>query len=99
MTELEKEANRFIVEEVKVLVQADARDVRNAFIAGSEWQAKQSPWISVEDRLPEKDGLRVWVKSSCLNHQPLVYHQGKFYARLSDGAYDGSVTHWIPIPE
>lgn len=22
------------------------------FIAGAEWQAKQSPWISVEDRLP-----------------------------------------------
>ncbi len=23
------------------------------FIAGAEWQAKQSPWISVEERLPE----------------------------------------------
>jgi hypothetical protein len=22
------------------------------FIAGAEWQAKQSPWISVEDKLP-----------------------------------------------
>ena len=30
-----------------------------AFIKGAEWQAKQSPWISVEERLPEivtKDG-------------------------------------------
>lgn len=26
------------------------------FIAGAEWQAKQSPWISVEERLPEEDG-------------------------------------------
>lgn len=26
------------------------------FIAGAEWQSKQSAWISVEERLPEKDG-------------------------------------------
>ena len=24
------------------------------FISGSEWQSKQSPWISVKERLPEK---------------------------------------------
>ena len=23
------------------------------FIAGAQWQSKQSPWISVEDRMPE----------------------------------------------
>lgn len=27
-----------------------------AFIKGAEWQSKQSPWISVKERLPEKDG-------------------------------------------
>lgn len=27
------------------------------FIAGAEWQAKQSPWISVEERLPEQNEL------------------------------------------
>ena len=25
------------------------------FISGSEWQSKQSPWISVNDRLPEEN--------------------------------------------
>lgn len=30
------------------------------FLAGAEWQAKQSPWISVEERLPDK-GQRVLV--------------------------------------
>lgn len=30
------------------------------FIAGAEWHAKQSPWISVEERLPDK-GQRVLV--------------------------------------
>ena len=31
----------------------DEIDMRNAFEAGAEWQSKQSPWISVEKRLPE----------------------------------------------
>lgn len=31
----------------------------NAFEAGADWQAKQSPWISIEEGLPEKDGYYV----------------------------------------
>ena len=31
-----------------------------AFKAGAEWQAKQSPWISVKERLPE-EGQKVFV--------------------------------------
>jgi hypothetical protein len=27
-----------------------------AFVSGAEWQAKQSLWISVKERLPEEDG-------------------------------------------
>lgn len=27
------------------------------FIAGAEWQSKQSPWISVNERLPEPNKL------------------------------------------
>lgn len=29
--------------------------VETAFEAGADWQSKQSPWISVEDRLPEEN--------------------------------------------
>lgn len=29
-----------------------ADEFKEGFIAGADWQAKQSPWISVEDRLP-----------------------------------------------
>lgn len=35
-----------------------------AFIKGAEWQAKQSPWISVKEQLPEKDGKRLWLYSA-----------------------------------
>ena len=30
------------------------RETQDDFIAGAEWQSKQSTWISVEERLPEK---------------------------------------------
>ncbi|MFR4280840.1 MAG: hypothetical protein ACLURT_02460 [Bacteroides uniformis] len=35
----------------------DEIDMRNAFEGGVQWQAKQSPWISVEERLPEQNEL------------------------------------------
>lgn len=104
MTELEKAAREYskgypsTVYNYGMCTVVPSCTARNSFAAGAEWQAKQSPWINVKEQLPEKDGLRVWVKSNCLNEQPLVYHQGKFYARLSDGCYDDSVTHWMPIP-
>lgn len=34
----------------------DRNAMLNMFRKGAEWHAKQSPWISVEKRLPEKDG-------------------------------------------
>lgn len=33
-----------------------ADEFKEGFISGAEWQSKQSPWISVKERLPEKDG-------------------------------------------
>lgn len=30
------------------------RETQDDFIVGAKWHAKQSPWISVEERLPEK---------------------------------------------
>lgn len=36
--------------------ECSADEFKEGFVAGTEWQAKQSPWISVEERLPEKDG-------------------------------------------
>lgn len=32
----------------------DRYDIEQGFKAGVQWQAKQSPWISVKERLPEK---------------------------------------------
>lgn len=38
-----------------IVIKALAKSVAlRAFKKGADWQAKQSPWISVEERLPEK---------------------------------------------
>lgn len=34
-----------------------ADEFKEGFLSGAEWQAKQSPWISVEDRLPKANTM------------------------------------------
>lgn len=76
------------------------------FIAGSEWQkdissakwlSKQSPWISVEERLPEYS-CWVLVAGKDYKYRILFYCGGKFYTNKSLIAYDGSVLFWMFIP-
>lgn len=33
------------------------RETQDDFIAGAEWHAKQSPWISIDDSFPEDNAL------------------------------------------
>ena len=70
-----------------------------AFIKGAEWQSKQSPWISVEERLPEtKDKVLV------LNR---MKHNGGYF--ISENYYENGdwatklamyyeEIAWMPIP-
>lgn len=74
-------------------------DFKRGFKAGAEWQAKQSPWININDRLPEnKDEILVLSRMNI---------SGKYF--VSSDSYDGKewavnlAMHytrvaWIPIP-
>lgn len=72
----------------------DEFDMRNAFEAGAEWQ---SPWISVEDAIPNKQ-----AKGMC----QVKYVDGsidemamrKVNKWISPYIKTGYVTHWKPIP-
>lgn len=81
--------------------------IKKAFVAGVEWQSNQSPWISVEERLPEdyelkfillKDGQ---VRSALLdstdkNDFNVEYY---WYDRDNDMTFDfENVVAWMPIP-
>lgn len=56
MSELEEAAREYIRQELErrnYINFHGSTHVENSFLAGVEWQARQSPWISVEDRMPE----------------------------------------------
>lgn len=78
----------------------------NMFLKGAEWQSEQSPWISVEERLPEDNtGVFFVVEWKDL-------HKGYFVGLYNgNGQWEsdhriflpdsslGRITHWMPIPK
>ena len=57
---------------------------------------KQSEWISVEDRLPKKEGLYlVYTKKGYIEIDRFaIFDVGYYWVELED-----YVTHWMPLPE
>lgn len=89
-----------IVTEGELVYQRQA--MLNVFRKGAEWQAKQSPWISVKNRLPEigdpvlirfKDGT---VRLAYLDTDNDI---ATYFWNYNYGTISGwDVTHWMPIP-
>ena len=81
-------------------------DCMEDFQSGAEWQAKQSPWISVEDRFPEGN-TGVFFTVEWNDIYKVGYFVGLYY---EDGQWESErriflpnsslvrVTHWMPIP-
>ena len=76
----------------------------NMFRKGAEWHVKQSPWISVKERLPEegnpvlirlKDGV-VRLASYDIDEDSNIYFWDDNYAYETFRPWD--VTHWREIP-
>lgn len=59
-------------------------DCMEDFQCGAEWQTKQSPWISVEERFPE------------YNIEVIIYHEYKFYIGFM---YYSMMSNWWRISE
>lgn len=74
---------------------AEVRDVKRAFVDGADWQSKQSPWISVEERLPE-EGQKVLVLIEYMG--TIQIHEHVYWVE-SDWSHGYSrVLGWMPIP-
>lgn len=75
--------------------------LKKGFMAGAEWQAKQSLWVSVEERLPENQDI-VLVRGE-YGGKATAYLHGKDsgFIVYGEDAYKvfGEVTHWMPIPD
>jgi hypothetical protein len=76
-------------------------DCMEDFQCGAQWQAKQSPWISVEDRLPYDQDI-VLVRDEygriCTAY---LHSENSGFITYGEDAYNffGEITHWIPIPK
>lgn len=76
----------------------------DGFKDGAEWQSKQSPWISVEERLPEPDKEVLLYDKNSIRHYVIgwlrrhkVYNKG-MWALINGWVEDKNITHWMPIP-
>ena len=80
--------------------------VSKAFLEGAKWADKnpKSPWISVEDRLPEPEKDVIIInkrKNTDIDHLT-DDGEGNYYWWKSDDTIwceDDKITHWMPIPE
>lgn len=85
---------------VKTLVDYD-NGLTRGFKKGADWQAKQSPWISVEEQLPE-EGQKVFVLVMCYG-TPCIREE-KFCRNSNLDRKDrwihgnSVVLAWMPIP-
>lgn len=77
------------------------------FIAGAEWQAKQSPWISVKERLPKENEMVLcrMVSNGAIVSGYIVVEAGKPPRVATSGNFefedygDYECDMWMPIPD
>ena len=83
------------------------------FIAGAEWQAKQSPWISVKEQLPEEnENIIIMCKHGAIFNGTYcngvwfcmagyindVYKDSPIYSSMSSIPPLWEPVAWMPIP-
>ena len=76
------------------------------FKVGAEWQSKQSPWISVKERLPEPNKLVLcrMVSNGAIVSGYIVVSPGRSPYVATDGGFefedwnDYECDMWMPIP-
>lgn len=76
------------------------------FKDGAEWQSKQSPWISVKERLPEPNKIVLcrMVSNGAIVSGYIVVSSGRSPYVATDGGFefedwnDYECDMWMPIP-
>ena len=78
----------------------------DAFVAGAKWADNnpKSPWISVEERLPEPEKEVIILdgrKHIDIDHLTDDGEDNYFWWKSDDTIWceDDEITHWMPIPQ
>lgn len=85
----------------------DTGDMRDSFIEGAQWadENPKSPWISVEDRLPDRHPAKFinWSKKVLVvvkrGRECCTYIDEYSHIYNTWRVFGDKVTHWMPIPE
>lgn len=83
-----------------------SKNIKCPFILGAEWQSKQSPWISVKERLPEPNKLVLcrMVSNGAIVSGYIVVSSGRSPYVATDGGFEFEDWNgyecdmWMPIP-
>lgn len=75
----------------------EMRLVKEAFRQGAEWQSKQSPWISVKERLPENNTV-VLTRGAYGFLICRLSSLGEWETGANVNKERLGITHWMPIP-
>lgn len=75
----------------------EMRLVKEAFRQGAEWQSKQSPWISVKERLPENNTV-VLTRGAYGFLICQLSSLGEWETGANVNKERLGITHWLPIP-
>lgn len=71
------------------------------FQCGAEWQSKQSPWISVNERLPEESGY-YFVTDGAVVEKVYFFKKWNKFAEIEEYPHlfydEGVIKAWFPIP-
>jgi hypothetical protein len=71
------------------------------FVQGAEWHSKQSPWISVNERLPEESGY-YFITDGAVVEKVYFFKKWNKFAELGEYSHlfydEGVIKAWLPIP-
>lgn len=99
MKQTVEEAAREYYERYKIHLAKDIFRPRviDIFKAGAKWQEKQSPWISVKERLPEANTI-VLTKGTYGRLICFLSTLGEWETGANVDEERLGITHWMPIP-